>query len=218
MNTRRYIGENVILCMFSGGLDSTAALYKLLTDKEYDDYDIYVHHIQIINAAKRHKAEKVAVDNIVKQLRQGLRVRPFKYSTSTVNTEFLHTPGFRGFMSDVCLVAFIASQICLRNHNIRKFVIGVTNSDKRNPGTAIRNRTIQSIFDAALTEGYPETVEYPTYYQMVGDLSKQELWDLLPNNLIALTHSCRKPSYLGDRIFPCNKCKTCIEINNIKKG
>ena len=56
-----------ILCMWSGGIDSTGLLYSLLTQPEYNDYERQVHHISLINVEGRSGAELKAtgIDVIV---------------------------------------------------------------------------------------------------------------------------------------------------------
>lgn len=45
--------------MFSGGLDSTYVLHKILTDQEYAEYDVHVHHMRLVNSEKRAAAEEI---------------------------------------------------------------------------------------------------------------------------------------------------------------
>ncbi len=58
----------MILVMWSGGLDSTGALFKLLTESKEP---LHVHHIDIQNAEKRFIPEQYAVANISKIFKQG---------------------------------------------------------------------------------------------------------------------------------------------------
>ena len=59
--------------MFSGGLDSTAMLVKLLTES---DDELRVHHIRMANKEGRDAAEQQAVESIVAWCRS--RYRPFR--------------------------------------------------------------------------------------------------------------------------------------------
>jgi 7-cyano-7-deazaguanine synthase in queuosine biosynthesis len=51
-----------ILLMFSGGLDSTGALWQLLQNKENI---VHLHHLYLVNKEKRAEAEQRAVKNIL---------------------------------------------------------------------------------------------------------------------------------------------------------
>ena len=59
------------LVMFSGGLDSTAMLVKLLTQSKDE---LRVHHIRMVNREGRAGAEQAAVEAIVAWC--GRRYRP----------------------------------------------------------------------------------------------------------------------------------------------
>ena len=39
--------QQIILAMYSGGLDSLGMIYKLLTDPEYKDYVLHIHHVHV---------------------------------------------------------------------------------------------------------------------------------------------------------------------------
>lgn len=69
---------NYILCLWSGGIDSTAMLYKLLTDKKYEQYSIHAHFIVNINKENRHEAELDAVNGCLGWLKENCR--PFEYT------------------------------------------------------------------------------------------------------------------------------------------
>ena len=68
------------LVMFSGGLDSTAALYKLLTGSEDD---LHVHHVHLVNRDGRARAERDAVQAVLAWCRANCR--PFSYSESALD-------------------------------------------------------------------------------------------------------------------------------------
>jgi len=68
-NKKKYnkikIKKNVLV-MFSGGLDSTTALYKLLKET---DYNIYVHHVLLKDTTSRWKYENKACHQILTYLK-----------------------------------------------------------------------------------------------------------------------------------------------------
>ena len=57
-----------ILAMYSGGLDSLGMIYKLLTNFEYKDYDIHVHHVHNKNIELRHRAAEALLDDRLEAL------------------------------------------------------------------------------------------------------------------------------------------------------
>ena len=53
--------KSTILAMYSGGLDSLGMVYRLLTDPEYQDYNLHIHHVHNKNIENRHRAEDIMV-------------------------------------------------------------------------------------------------------------------------------------------------------------
>lgn len=101
-----YVKKN-ILVMFSGGLDSTTALYKLLKET---NHNIYAHHIILKDKSDRWKYELKASRDIIKYLKN---IRPFDYSESTVDLKLNSKDENGGSRhDDNTTVIFIASQIC----------------------------------------------------------------------------------------------------------
>jgi len=47
-----------VLVMASGGLDSTACIYKLLTET---DHELHLHHIRMINTERRWMLEDLGL-------------------------------------------------------------------------------------------------------------------------------------------------------------
>jgi len=93
--------------MFSGGLDSTTSLYKLLKETKHN---IYVHHIILKDNSNRWKDELYATHDIINYFR---KIRSFDYSESTVDIP-LNSLDIKGGSrhDDNSTVIFIASQIC----------------------------------------------------------------------------------------------------------
>jgi 7-cyano-7-deazaguanine synthase in queuosine biosynthesis len=181
-----------ILIMFSGGLDSTGAFWKLINSKE----PLHVHHLHLKNKENRTEAENKAVLDIVEYMK---KVRDFTYSDS-----FHEYPCHNGnFMWDSDLYNFIAGTICLSVKSIELVAIGRTKSDggldRADRGTKIL-KTL-SPWDEKI---------YP-----VGDMTKKEIYEMLPEELTKMTWSCRTPIY-GNEIKTCCKCKTCMKIKKIK--
>jgi tRNA(Ile)-lysidine synthase TilS/MesJ len=77
--------QKVILAMYSGGLDSLGMVYKLLTDPEYKDHVIHIHHVHNRNVEHRDRAEAITVELALKELeRLGFS---FIYSESEIASQ-----------------------------------------------------------------------------------------------------------------------------------
>jgi 7-cyano-7-deazaguanine synthase in queuosine biosynthesis len=188
--------QQTILAMYSGGLDSLGMVYMLLTDPEYKDYDIHIHHIHNKNVEKRWKAEKIAVDSAIKELtRLGFE---FDYSDSEIGTQ----PYGRKFMYDTDSVNFFAGYVCSVNPQIKKVAMGMQANDynQRLEERRVRANKILSAFTDA------EKI-FP-----VLDMTKREIYDSLPESLRDMFWSCRHPIYTEKNIAPCKKCDTCVKL------
>jgi tRNA(Ile)-lysidine synthase TilS/MesJ len=184
------------LIMFSGGLDSTVALLKLLT--ETND-ELHVHHINLINKEGRAEAEKIAVSKIIPYCQ---KIRPFVYTTTTQDYTEIYTP------YDTHVTRYTASQICRGNSGINRVVSGHCKDDTNS------NVVSDAIFKAALC-GNPDKIEW---YYPCSQMSKyDERQYLLENHpdLLDMIHYCRRPIKNGDKWDNCNKCTTCIQMSNL---
>ena len=181
--------------MFSGGIDSTAMLVKLLTE---GTDELRVHHIHMDNREMRAEAERRAVDGIVVYLKKNYRA--FRYSESGLDFR-----GLEAIPIDYLSIAFVACQVAIDTPRCTRIAVGALAAD-----TDIENRSARQrrVFDAmyecyrARKLGEPR-VEwiYPVY-----DLPKAEIAAALPAGLLDLTWSCRRPVG-GSR--PCLVCKAC---------
>ena len=206
--------DSNILLMFSGGLDSTGALWQLLQNKENK---VHIHHLHLINKEKRAEVEKLAVKNILSYISKQYR---FKYSESyheypyysylsrmKDNSIVLN----QNFMFDSDLYNFIAGTICTSLPNIKNMAIGRTKSDSEEISTMTRATIGTNIFK--LLAPNVEKI-YPVVH-----LTKTEVYNILPKELRDMTWSCRTPIYTDENtIKECGKCKTCLELNMIKNG
>ena len=181
--------------MFSGGLDSTAMLVKLLAESRDE---LRVHHIRMVNKEKRDAAEQRAVEAIVAWC--GKRYRPFRYSESGLDFSSLEA-----IPIDYLSIAFVACQVAIDTPGCARIAVGSLCTD-----TDIVNRRARQkrVFDAmyacyrARKLGEPE-VEwvYPVYHT-----PKAALAAALPPELVDLTWSCRTPR---EGFQPCGTCKAC---------
>jgi 7-cyano-7-deazaguanine synthase in queuosine biosynthesis len=201
------------LLMFSGGLDSTGALWQLLQNK---DNKLHLHHLHLINKEKRARAEHIAVKNIISYISKYYKVKYSEsyheyphYSYLTMinkNTLALN----QNFMFDSDIYNFIAGTICLSLPQIKTIAIGRTKSDDSLDveQRAIRGNKLLELFTTNVKKIYP-----------VGHLTKHEIYNMLPKELRDITWSCRTPIYIDQNtIQECGKCKTCLELETIKNG
>jgi 7-cyano-7-deazaguanine synthase in queuosine biosynthesis len=188
--------QPTILAMYSGGLDSLGMVYKLLTEDEYKDYRIHVHHVHNKNVENRWRAEQLAVDIAVKELKRlGFE---FEYSESEIGTQ----PFGQNFMYDTDTMNFFAGYICSADPNIVRVAMGMqaNDSNQRLDQRRIRAGKILSAFTDA------EKI-FP-----VLDLTKREIYDMLPESLRNMFWSCRRPVYSETSIAPCKQCDTCVKL------
>jgi 7-cyano-7-deazaguanine synthase in queuosine biosynthesis len=188
--------QPTILAMYSGGLDSLGMIYKLLTDSEYNDYAVHVHHVHNRNVEHRDKAEAIAVKLATEELKRlGFQ---FEYSNSEIGTQ----PYGKNFMYDTDSMNFFAGYICSANPNIVKVAMGMQANDanQRLEERRVRANKILSAFTDA------EKI-FP-----VLNLTKREIYDSLPESLRNMFWSCRHPVYTEKNIAPCGKCDTCRKL------
>jgi 7-cyano-7-deazaguanine synthase in queuosine biosynthesis len=186
------------LVMFSGGLDSTAMLVRLLNETADE---LRVHHIRMANKEERDRAEQRAVGAIVAYCRR--HYRPFRYSESGLEFGELEA-----IPIDYLSIAFVACQVAIDTPGCTRVAVGALAAD-----TDIVNRTARQrrVFDAmyecyrARKLGEPQLEWiFPVYHA-----AKAELADALPAELLDLTWSCRRPVQTADGFRPCWSCKAC---------
>lgn len=201
------------LCMFSGGLDSTAMLHSLLTNKQYEHFDIYVHHIRLKNREKRGNAELNAVRKIVKYYHEREDIREFDYKESEIDTSSMTEDWSPRFSFDIDVVCFMAAQICLAKPQIKYVGSAVTKDDLEGPQddtTLARIYEAPKIFEAALYL-FPQEIPRPQFIYPTKSLTKEQLWNSMPKNIQQMTWSCRRPVWVGNVPTKCGKCHTCIK-------
>lgn len=188
--------QQTILAMYSGGLDSLGMVYKLLTDPKYTGYRVHIHHVDNKNIENRHRAEAIAVDIAIKELKR-LSFN-FEYSTSEISTQ----PYGMNFMYDTDSMNFFAGYICSANPNIVKVAMGMQANDA-NQRLEDRRIRAQKIFEAftGAEKIFP-----------VLNLTKREIYDSLPESLRDKFWSCRRPVYSEKSIAPCGRCDTCVKL------
>ena len=192
------------LVMFSGGLDSTAMLVKLL--EETPD-ELRVHHVRMANRESRADAEQAAVEGIVAWCRE--RYRPFRYSESALDFTALEA-----IPIDYLCIAFVACQVAIDTPRCNRVAVAALARDTDIENRSARQRRVfEALYDCyrARKLGEPQ-VEwlYPVYHE-----TKQALAARLPRELVQLTWSCRRPLPTAAGFRPCGTCKACLARQGI---
>jgi 7-cyano-7-deazaguanine synthase in queuosine biosynthesis len=188
--------QQIILAMYSGGLDSLGMIYKLLTDPEYKDYQLHIHHVHNKNIENRSRAEGIVVPMVLKEIKRlGFK---FEYSESEIATQ----PYGLNFLYDSDTMNFFAGYICSANPNIVKVAMGMQANDGNHALEERRKRA-----DKILAAFTPVGKIYP-----VLDMTKREIYNSLPDTLKNMFWSCRRPVYTEKNIAPCGKCDTCCKL------
>lgn len=188
------------LAMFSGGLDSTAMLVKLLEETKDE---LRVHHIRMANTENRAAAEQAAVERIVAWCRE--RYRPFRYSESALDFTALEA-----IPIDYLCIAFVACQVAIDTPGCDRIAVAALARDTDIENRSARQRRVfETLHECyrARKLGEPNVRWiYPVY-----DATKAQLAARLPRQLVDLTWSCRRPVQESNGVFrPCGTCKACL--------
>ena len=188
------------LVMFSGGLDSTAMLVRLLTETTDD---LRVHHIRMANKEGRAEAEQAAVESIIEWCRS--RYRPFGYSECGLDFS-----AQEAIPIDYLSVAFVACQVAIDTPGCSRIAIGTLARDldeiKRSV-TVAQRRVFGAMYECYRARKLGEPVVewvYPVYA-----LTKLQIASLLAPELRIRTWSCRRPLRAAAGFRVCGVCKPC---------
>ena len=190
--------------MFSGGLDSTAMLVKLLAESEEE---LRVHHIRMANQEGREGAEQRAVESIVAWCSE--RYRPFRYSESGLDFR-----GLEAIPIDYLSIAFVACQVAIDTPRCNRVAVASLARDTDIDNRSARQRRVFEVMYECYRYrklGEPEVQWiYPVY-----NATKTELAASLPRELVQLTWSCRRPVRDAEQWRPCGACKACLARRGI---
>src|SRR5690606_3432523 len=173
------------LLHFSGGQDSTYAAYKWL--KEHPNEILLIHHLNLKHKAEnRLTVEKAAVNNFI-------------YLESSF--DYGNLP--RISIKDIQIVALFTG-IILRTpqyKTINKLLLSWHKGEVHREDIK-KGYRVKKILDALEVDRHVEFV-FP-----IEHLTRREMFDDTPKELIKYMWSCRKPKN-GSH---CGVCKTCIEL------
>lgn len=193
------------LIMWSGGIDSTYTLAKML--KETDN-EIHAHHIHINNAEGRMIAESEAIRALMPKLQA---IRPFDACTS--GSDFSHVAAMP---YDNPIILFHAGVVA-RGLGMRA---GTKAVDKWTIGTCLEeghNQERWNVTIGAFHAGYysqPELNRPPApEFELLPLVSKREEMLYLDKlGLLDVCWYCRRPQMIDGELIECNQCKTCHEV------
>lgn len=191
---------------FSGGIDSTAALYTTLT--EYPNETWLVFKVNLINgsAASRTIQEELAVNAILDELR-AMGIQNFRYKRLAFDYAQLGSPP----VWDSEVVNFAAATCIRANPSIGELIEGAIADDYLQAGFDERLAKIEKILYLVSEKSRSELqIKFPLQHK-----NKYEVMRLLPMAILNLTWSCRYPE--GDanwQLQRCHKCATCQTIDH----
>ena len=194
--------------MVSGGVDSAYLLYKQLRDTKTN---IHAHHINFVGHEKYHRedVEQEACINIWGYLS---KIRNFSHSMSTID---LSTFPYTGWDSDTQL--FIGSRVAMNlTADKVSLMLGVNADDFAEPAIQERAKrgastklwtAILGSMDDVFRKKMASEVSYP-----LKNITKCEIMNDMPQELIDLTWSCREPVRDNGEIIACGKCHACKQL------
>jgi len=199
--------------MFSGGLDSVGVLYRLLTSPEYDGYTIHVHHIHLLNSEDRTEAEAHAVNALI-PLFQKHTGKTIRYTENLVEYRFLQSR----FIWDMDLAAFMAANTVREYTDIRMVAMGRTKTDVESGSQNFFDRMDRAQKLYELTLSLDIDLEIPIRIFPVIDLTKAEIFAMLPEDIRSSAWSCRQPLYFDDHPpTACGACHTCEDLKKMNE-
>ena len=198
--------------LWSGGVDSTGALYKIL--KDYDD-DVVAHHIHFMNYQNRWKAEKKSIDKMIPWLKRN--VRDFKYSESAIEMDL----EFIGW--DIMHAMYIGGLVIesekrkdLGRKEIERYKLVLGDNAEDFLSYQWKTPIAQLLAIITSLKHPQESQDIPYLWQIMAKTSKQDIWDLLPDFLKENIWGCRRPERDDSKWVECGKCVTCGDLKKIR--
>lgn len=187
-----------VLVLFSGGIDSTAALYKCLAE----GYRVHAHHVNIKKIEPMLVVEQMVCTRIVRQLRK--MGYEFEYSESNIDVP--------AHCWDLYHCWYVAGILVQRDKEINLVTTGRNATDIENVSPEVR-AMYAKLFETVYRHGKKRRDLDCSNLPIIAKLTKREVWDLLPRELQELTWSCRSPVYGDGHVYTCSGggCRSCTE-------
>lgn len=189
-----------ILILFSGGLDSTALLYKQLTETKNN---IKVAYVDIKNNVNKTIAEKKSRTKILNILNKQY---PHRIETIPDNVELGIPTGNYSCYGLPQLNIWLFSAVYLCRH-IDEMHIGYVCGDEAISFIDDIQRTWRAIQIL-----HPELKNTNLKFPLKKHL-KTELYHGLPSDIREHLHWCENPKINDNDIINCNKCRSCLRWN-----
>ena len=209
----KHTRRRVTLVLFSGGIDSTYALVKIL--KDCDDI-VIAHHVHMMNRENRFEEEAIACRNIVDYCKA--HFRDFYFTETTVDRRRFQSTGYdlvvASFEAGIVVQSFYADTGMV----IDRWVTGGNAEDCEIPEDGID--TMEEKYHAMLLAMqaccHPLT---PPYLFNLPLKPKAAFIDYLGKNLANLCWTCSTPvKHIGKPSTECGTCHTCILMNDIRSN
>lgn len=189
--------------MFSGGIDSTYLAWKYLST---GTENLHLHHVSI-----RHDTEKMwqFQDESVRRILHYFIEQDFKFEYSESKFEML---GWiqNGYDSDTLML--VAQKLAQNFDDQVQVVMGWNPTDMRRSSIDDRaRRNVSANIWSALVESARNRhqIEKKIHFPLIENkLTKIEMIKEIPQSLLDLTWSCRRPKD-GN---PCERCHACKDI------
>jgi len=203
-----------MLVTWSGGLDSTYGLVRVL--RETDD-EVYVHHIHRFaphddksDPAQSCRYEADAVGKMLPIIRE--RYRDFAYSESLVDNT-----AFPQFAPDATTVLLLAGCMAKRlGFGPEDRILDVMNSDEDGDwGAASMSGILLRMNSLNILKLVSRSEAVPPLYTYDGIPTKAEEVAYLPRELVELNASCRAPRLVDGAWQNCGICRKCRSFARI---
>jgi len=227
--------------MFSGGIDSTAVLKRLLVET---DKNIYAHHIHMNQGDRfnrksgehnRYKAEAEAVNQIIPYMKR--TYRDFNFTESTIDTSeisslLIKNPSLRKkirglglpvsglptVLWDIGTYTYMASILAnyidaieIYSGTRELFITNNNHESRHTPESAEQHEVLERSHNMAFWMWYPHK---PIEIALF-DKPKIECIQYLEKELLDMAWGCRQPQGESAPYTVCNQCSTCVQINKI---
>lgn len=195
-HAKRLRPDSGVLVVWSGGMDSTLVLWKVL-HLVPESVPVIAYHVEFNNFQRRGQAESLACREIVNRLRADSSTpRDFVFSENAVTVDTHRCPTWpivatlAGLEAEGRDCAFIADG--------RRDYVGSSHS--RSVVYRQWERTLRL---------YREMACEPIFYFPVLWHTKEQVRAALPDFLADAMWSCRMPGYGEGKFVPCGVCGTC---------
>ena len=191
------------LVMVSGGIDSIGALWLLLN--ETDD-ELIIQHIKIKNFENRWEPELSAFTSCTEYMKNSCR------EFTCLPSITYESGDWQPWIYDNATCAFYGAEI-VRHCRADRMVTGrIQTEDSTVRGKILITRALR-IFYATLGD-YPAEWDMPYRH-----FEKRDWFDKVPQELIDLTFTCRRPTKQDDGSWKvCGECVSCVRMSEGKTG